>query len=271
MKKDIVNETFQKHLKLLHEHLNINEYFYDQDPSQYKRVPNSPSRWDDVATTGGEMRADLDGYRNDPRDKLGPYVSPEEKAREKFSNTVAGYARNNGFDVRYLIRYLNQIEEKHRNNWKETDDFIGSWMYDPDKFEKNAFKRWAEQDKEESDRDYERRRKKDKEEAPAREINSAAENIRMEMTQLIHSIGTIRWQVFKLKNPEEKLKYLSDYFEKNEDKLKSYGKIGPSGYNDLKPYFDKYSNNDEKAKLILLAAIKAMEKDPDRKRGFFEQ
>ena len=134
MSKDILSETFQKHLKLLHKHLNINEDAWND------YVRPTGNRWDDVATTGGEMRADLDGYRNDPRDKLGPYVSPEEKAREKFSNTVAGYARNNGFDVRYLIRYLNQIEEKHRNNWKETDDFIGSWMYDPDKFEKNGQK-----------------------------------------------------------------------------------------------------------------------------------
>lgn len=270
MKKDIANETFQKHLKLLHEHLNINEKFYDQDPSQYKRVPNSPSRWDDVATTGGEMRADGDGYRNDPRDKLGPYVSPEEIARNEFSKTVAGYARNNGFDVRHLIRYLNQIKEQDRNNWKETDHFIGSWMYDSDKFEKNDFKRWAEQDKYQSDRDYERRQKKDKEEAPAREINSKAFDIKRDMTLLIRSIGTIKWQLFKLKNPEEKLKYLSDYFEKNKVKL-TKGHFERESYEDLKPYFDKYSNNDEKAKLILLAAIKASEKDPDRKRGFFEQ
>ena len=266
MKKDIVNETFQKHLKLLHEHLNINEDAWND------YVRPTGNRWDDVATTGGEMRADLDGYRNDPRDKLGPYVSPEEEAREKFSNTVAGYARNNGFDVRYLIRYLNQIKEKYRNNWKETDDFIGSYMYarESDKFEKNAFKRWAEQDKEESDRDYERRQKKDKEEAPSREINSKAFGITRDMTLLIRSIGTIKWQLFKLKNPEEKLKYLSDYFEKNKVKL-TKGHFERESYEDLKPYFDKYSNNDEKAKLILLAAIKASEKDPDRKRGFFEQ
>jgi len=251
MKKDIVNETFQKHLKLLHEHLNINEGEY----SGYE---------------SGELRADLDGYKTDPRDKLPRYVSPEEEAREKFNATVAGYARNNGFDVRYLIRYLNQIKEKRRNDWKETDPFIGSWMYDSDKFDKDAFKRWAEQDKEESDRDYERRRKKDKEEAPSREIESKAFEIKRAMIWLIRSIGTIKWQLFKLKNPEEKLKYLSDYFDKNKAKL-TKGHFDRESYEDLEPYFDKYSNNDEKAKLILLAAIKAMEKDPDRKRGFFEQ
>ena len=96
------------------------------------------------------------------------------------------------------------------------------------------------------------------------------EEIKRDMIWLIRSIGTIKWQLFKLKNPEEKLKYLSDYFEKNEDKLKSYGKMGPSGYNDLKPYFDKYSNNDKKAKLILLAAIKKVQ-NSDTGRGFFEQ
>lgn len=142
-------------------------------------------------------------------------------------------------------------------------------MYGSDKFDKDAFKRWAEQDKEESDRDYERRRKKDKEEAPAREINTKAFYITRDMTRLIHSIGTIKWQLFKLKNPEQKLEYLSDYFEKNKNKLtKSH--FDRESYNDLKPYFDKYSNNDEKAKLILLAAIKASEKESDA-RGFFEQ
>ena len=259
---DKLNETFQKHLKLLHEHLNINEAYGDPQHLDWAmRDRGQRPDWDPDGYTGIRQPSSYRPARN---------YDPEQEAREKFSNSVEGYARNNGFDVNRLIRYLNLIKQNHRNNWKETDEFIGSWFYDSDKFDKDAFKRWAEQDKEESDRDYERRRKKDKEEAPAREINSAAENIRMEMTQLIHSIGTIRWQVFKLKNPEEKLKYLSDYFEKNEDKLKSYGKVGPNGYNDLKPYFDKYSNNDEKAKLILLTAIKKVQ-NSDIGRGFFEQ
>ena len=266
MSKDILSETFQKHLKLLHKHLNINEDAWND------YVRPTGNRWDDVATTGGEMRADLDGYRNDPRDKLGPYVSPEEEAREKFSKTVAGYARNyldrkeNG-----LVRYLNQIKYHDKNNWKTTDIFEPHHHTDRyANFDNDAFKRWAERDKEESDRDYERRRKKDKEEAPSREIESKAFEIKRDMIWLIRSIGTIKWQLFKLKNPEEKLKYLSDYFDKNKAKL-TKGHFDRESYEDLEPYFDKYSNNDEKAKLILLAAIKAMEKDPDRKRGFFEQ
>ncbi len=250
---DKLNETFQKHLKLLHEHLNINEGEY----SGYEY---------------GELRADLDGYKTDPRDKLPRYVSPEERAREKFSETVAGYARENGFDVNRLIRYLNLKKAERRNDWKETDQFRGTDFfigYRSDKFDKDDFKRWAERDKEESDRDYERRRQKDKEEAPSREINTAASYITRDMRWLIHSIGTIKWQLFKLKNPEQKLEYLSDYFEKNKNKLtKDY--FGRESYDDLKPYFDKYSNNDEKAKLILLAAIKASEKQP-YPRGFFEQ
>lgn len=259
---DKLNETFKKHLKLLHEHLNINEAYGDPQHLDWAmRDRGQRPDWDPDGLTGIRQPSSYRPARN---------YDPEQEAREKFSNSVEGYARNNGFDVNRLIRYLNLIKQNHRNNWKETDKFIGSWFYDSDKFDEQEYKRWADRDKEESDRDYERRRKKDKEEAPAREINSAAENIRMEMTQLIHSIGTIRWQVFKLKNPEEKLKYLSDYFEKNEDKLKSYGKVGPNGYNDLKPYFDKYSNNDEKAKLILLTAIKKVQ-NSDIGRGFFEQ
>jgi len=252
-----LNETFQKHLKLLHKHLNINEAYGDAAHINWvMRDPGQRPDWDPDGLTGIKQ----------PSYRPSRNYDPEEEEREKYSNSVAGYARNNGFDVNSLIRYLNLIKQNHRNNWKVTDKFIGSWMYDSDKFDKQEYKRWADRE----DRDYERRRKKDKEEAPAREINNAAENIRMEMTELIHSIGTIRWQVFKLKNPEEKLKYLSDYFEKNEDKLKDYGKLGPDRYNDIKPYFDKYSNNDEKAKLILLTAIKKVQ-NSDIGRGFFEQ
>jgi hypothetical protein len=220
----------------------------------------------------GELRADLDGYKIDPRDKLPRYVIPEEEAREKFSKTVAGYARNYLYnDDNGLVRYLNKIKYGNKNNWETTDIFEPDLSgYGYDKFDKDDYKRWAERDKEDSARDYKNWKEKEEREKPAREINRAAESIRMEMTQLIHSIGTIRWQVFKLKNPEEKLKYLSDYFEKNEDKLKRYGKVGPNGYNDLKPHFDKYSNNDEKAKLILLTAIKKVQ-NSDLGRGFFEQ
>ena len=117
---------------------------------------------------------------------------------------------------------------------------------------------------------YRAKEEKEKQEAPAREIESKAFEIKRAMIWLIHSIGTIKWQLFKLKNPREKLKYLSDYFEKNKVKL-TKGVLDREKYEDLEPYFDKYSNNDEKAKLILLAAIKASEKDPDSKRGFFEQ
>ena len=262
MKKDIVNETFQKHLKLLHEHLNINEAYGDPQHLDWAmRDRGQRPDYDPDGYTGIRQPSSYRPARN---------YDPEQEAREKFSNSVAGYARNNGFDVNRLIRYLNLIKEKRRNDWKETDDFIGSWMYDSDKFDKDAFKRWAEQDKEESDRDYERRQKKDKEEAPSREIESKAFEIKRAMIWLIRSIGTIKWQLFKLKNPEEKLVYLSDYFDKNKAKL-TKGHFDRESYEDLEPYFDKYSNNDEKAKLILLAAIKASEKDPDRKRGFFEQ
>ena len=264
MKKDIVNETFQKHLKLLHEHLNINEAYGDAAHLDFAmRDRGERPDYDPDGYTGIRQPSSYRPARN---------YDPEQEAREKFSNSVAGYARNNGFDVNSLIRYLNLIKEKRRNDWKETDDFIGSWMYDSDKFDKDAFKRWAEQDKEESDRDYERRRKKDKEEAPSREIESKAFEIKRAMIWLIRSIGTIKWQLFKLKNPEEKLKYLSDYFDKNKAKL-TKGHFERESYENLKPYFDKYSNDiyDEKAKLVLLAAIKASEKDPDSKRGFFEQ
>jgi len=45
MKKDIVNETFKKHLKLLHEHLNINEYspFEGQNSSDFDKIKHKLS------------------------------------------------------------------------------------------------------------------------------------------------------------------------------------------------------------------------------------
>lgn len=258
---DKLNETFQKHLKLLHEHLNINEAYGDPAHLDWAmRDPGQRPDWDPDGLTGIKQPSSYRPARN---------YDPEEEAREKFSKSVAGYARNNGFDVYNLIRYLNLIKHKHKNNWKETDEFKGYGSYESDKFDKDEYKRWAVRDKEESNRDYERRRKKDKEEAPSREINTKASYIIKDMIRLIRSIGTIKWQLFKLKNPEEKLEYLSNYFEKNKNKLtKDY--FDRQSYNDLKPYFDKYSINDEKAKLILLAAIKASEKESGA-RGFFEQ
>ena len=259
---DKLNETFQKHLKLLHEHLNIKEAYGDPAHLDWAmRDQGQRPDWDPDGVTGIRQSSPYRPERN---------YDPEEEAREKFNATVAGYAKNNQFDVYRLIRYLNQTKHQHKNNWKETDEFKGYGSYESDKFDKEAYKRWADRDREQSNRDYERRQKKDKEEAPSREIDHEAENIRIEMNTLIHSIGTIKWQVFKLKNPEEKLKYLSDYFEKNEDKLKSYKELGPNNYNELKAYFDKYSNNDQKAKLILLTAIKKAQKS-DTGRGFFEQ
>jgi len=152
----MVNETFQRHLKLLHNKLNLNEagfYAPSQDPRDWKRIPNSPSRWDDVATTGGEMRSDGDGYKTDPRDKLGPYVSPEEEARNKFKETVAGYARYYlNTDEYNFVRYLNQIKYQGKNNWEKTDNFK---PYDvrgsSAKFDTGAYKSWTEREKEYSD------------------------------------------------------------------------------------------------------------------------
>ena len=260
MKKDIVNETFQKHLKLLHKHLNINEGYGDPAYNDWAmRDQGVRPDWDPDGLTGIRQPSSWDS----------PTITPEQEAearkRAVFPKTVAGYAQNNRFDAYHLKIYLNQIKCQGKNNWKTTDIFEPhrSPRHYPE-FDQNMFKMWAERDKEESDRNYEKRQKKEKEEAPSREINSKVSVIRSDMTQLIHNIGIIKWQVFKLQNPEQKLKYLSDYFKKNKDKLKKVQ------YERLKPYFDLYSKNDKNAKLILLAAIKACEKDASA-RGFFEQ
>ena len=254
MKKDIVNETFQKHLKLLHEHLNINEAYGDAAHLDFAmRDRGERPDWDPDGVTG--IRGPT------------PYRSPK---------TIDKYAKEVGWDdsmTRSYIKWLNSKSGYGGNGWSHSSHYNGtgdSYMFRD--WKKEEDEKWNEKwNKTQKEIDaYRAKEEKEKQEAPAREIESKAFGITRDMTLLIRSIGTIKWQLFKLKNPEEKLKYLSDYFEKNEDKLKSYGKIGPSGYNDLKPYFDKYSNNDEKAKLILLAAIKKVQ-NSDIGRGFFEQ
>ena len=250
MKKDIVNETFQKHLKLLHEHLNINEAYGDAAHLDFA-----------MRDRGERPDYDPDGYTGIRQPSS--YSSPK---------TIDKYAKEVGWDeemTRSFITWLNSASGYGGNGWTRYSHYNGEGgSYRFHDWKKEEDEKWNEKQKEMDA--YRTKVEKEKQEAPAREINNAAEIIRIDMTQLIHSIGLIKWQVLKLKNPEEKLKYLSDYFEKNEDKLKSYGKIGPSGYNDLKPYFDKYSNNDKKAKLILLAAIKKVQ-NSDTGRGFFEQ
>jgi hypothetical protein len=262
---DKLNETFQKHLKLLHEHLNINEAYGDPAHLDWAmRDRGERPDWDPDGLTGIRQPSSYRPARN---------YDPEEEKRDQFNKTVAGVARNMGVNGYDLVRYLNQIKQDGKKDWETTDELNPDkdrQLYGHDNFDKAAFKRWLERDKEESERSYKTRQEKDKLEAPSREINSAAEAIRPDMTQLIHSIGLIKWQVFKLKSYEGKLKYLSDHFEKNEDKLKNDTFKYTSGYEDLKPYFDKYSKNDQKAKLILLAAIKKSEKSWAA-RGFFEQ
>jgi hypothetical protein len=267
----MVNETFQRHLKLLHNKLNLNE-----DP-YYQQLPRTGDNWHDVQRPTGN-RWDSGAFATNvtiaPRenDYTDRYVSPEERARNEFSKTVAGYARDYLHnDYNGLVRYLNQIKYQDKNNWKTTDIFEPNPRTDSyAKFDKDAFKRWAERDKEEHERSYKNREEKEKREAPSREIESKASDITRAMTMIIRSIGLIKWQLFKLKNPEEKLKYLSDYFEKNKDKL-TKGHFERESYDDIKPYFDKYKDTyDQKAEDILLTALKNSEKDSGA-RGFFEQ
>ena len=250
MKKDIVNETFQKHLKLLHEHLNINEAYGDAAHLDFA-----------MRDRGERPDYDPDGVTGIRQPSS--YSSPK---------TIDKYAKEVGWDDSMIISYINWLNSESGyggNGWSRYSHYNGTGTsYKFHDWKKEDDEKWNEKQKEIDA--YQTKREKEKQEAPAREIESKAFEIKRAMIWLIHSIGTIKWQLFKLKNPREKLKYLSDYFEKNKVKL-TKGVLDREKYEDLEPYFDKYSNNDEKAKLILLAAIKASEKDPDSKRGFFEQ
>ena len=256
MSKDILSETFQKHLKLLHKHLNINEAYGDAAHLDFAmRDRGERPDWDPDGLTG--IRGPT------------PYRSPK---------TIDKYAKEVGWDdsmTRSYIKWLNSKSGYGGNGWSHSSHYNGtgdSYMFRD--WKKEEDEKWNEKwNKTQKEIDaYRAKEEKEKQEAPAREIESKAFGITRDMTLLIRSIGTIKWQLFKLKNPEEKLVYLSDYFDKNKAKL-TKGHFERESYENLKPYFDKYSNDiyDEKAKLILLAAIKASEKDPDSKRGFFEQ
>jgi len=249
MSKDILSETFQKHLKLLHKHLNINEAYGDPAHLDFAmRDRGQRPDWDPDGLTGIRQPSS--------------YSSPK---------TIDAYAKDVGWDDSMIISYiewLNSASGFGGNGWSRYSHYNGTGG-------DAAFHRWKKEDDEkwnEKQKEidaYRTKIEKEKQEAPSREINSKAFGITRAVTMIIRSIGLIKWQVFKLKNPEEKLKYLSDYFEKNKVKLtKDYSQR--ELYDDIKPYFDKYSNYDQQAKLILLAAIKASEKD-DGARGFFEQ
>ena len=249
MKKDIVNETFQKHLKLLHEHLNINEAYGDAAHLDFA-----------MRDRGERPDYDPDGYTGIRQPSS--YSSPK---------TIDKYAKEVGWDDSMIISYINWLNSESGyggNGWSRYSHYNGTGTsYKFHDWKKEDDEKWNEKQKEIDA--YQTKREKEKQEAPAREIESKAFEIKRAMIWLIHSIGTIKWQLFKLKNPREKLKYLSDYFEKNKVKL-TKGVLDREKYEDLEPYFDKYSNNDEKAKLILLAAIKKVQ-NSDTGRGFFEQ
>ena len=249
MKKDIVNETFQKHLKLLHEHLNINEAYGDAAHLDFA-----------MRDRGERPDYDPDGVTGIRQPSS--YSSPK---------TIDKYAKEVGWDDSMIISYINWLNSESGyggNGWSRYSHYNGTGTsYKFHDWKKEDDEKWNEKQKEIDA--YQTKREKEKQEAPAREIESKAFEIKRAMIWLIHSIGTIIWQLFKLKNPREKLKYLSDYFEKNKVKL-TKGVLDREKYEDLEPYFDKYSNNDEKAKLILLAAIKKVQ-NSDTGRGFFEQ
>ena len=90
MKKDIVNETFQKHLKLLHEHLNINEAYGDAAHLDFA-----------MRDRGERPDYDPDGYTGIRQPSS--YRSPK---------TIDKYAKEVGWDdsmTRSYIKWLNSL------------------------------------------------------------------------------------------------------------------------------------------------------------------
>lgn len=258
MSKDILSETFQKHLKLLHKHLNINEDQY------YQQLPRTGDNWHDVQRPTGN-RWDSGAFATNvtiaPRenDYTGPYVSPEEEARNKFKETVAGYARYSlSTDEDNFVRYLNQIKYQGKNNWKKTDNFKPYDHTNDSKFDTGAYKSWTEREKQYSD---------------ISDINqkerNEVEKLKKPVSSLIQTLGTIGWQKYKRLDNKRKIARLLSLALIPDNKQKLKAELG-SNYDEL---LNRLKNADYKKDVqdvkILTLAIEKAEKMLGR--GFFEQ
>ena len=239
---DKLNETFQKHLKLLHEHLNISEAYGDAAHLDWVKNQRQDRRvdWDPDGVTG--TRVD------------DPYTG---------RLTINGYAKKVGWDDSMIQTYLYWLNNVWRGgtgyDWSRNSTYNGTgdssefhnWMKD------NARKSQAKQEKELEN-----------------EIENISDDLKNPMSGLIKTFGTFGWQKYKRKNPEEKIKELLAQAVNNEEKVKK--EIGDSDYDTLLKYLNdaEYSflkhgeYNQKKYTEIMNRTIQKAEKQLGR--GFFE-
>lgn len=238
---DKLNETFQKHLKLLHEHLNINEAY--GDPAHLDSAMRDKGQrpdWDPDGVTGIRQSS--------------PYTRI----------TISDYAKKAGWDddmIKTYIYWLNNVWNGGEGyGWGRNSTYNGTgdssefhnWMKD------NVRKSQAKQEKE-----FER------------EIENISDDLKIPMSGLIKTFGTFGWQKYKRKNTKEKTEKLLDQAVNNEEKVKK--EIGDNEYDTLLKYlkdaayvdlrYDEHEKN--KSTEIMNRTIEKAEKLLGR--GFFEQ
>ena len=243
MKKDIVNETFQKHLKLLHEHLNINEDAWND------YVRPTGNTWDPDRNAGIRQPS---SYRTD--------------------RTIRDFVKDKGWDdakIQTYMWYLNNVHSPegdstgHKITLDSSKDGIGYKLV-------AGFDEWL--------KDYAQKFKEKKEKELEKELGNELENVsddlKIPMAGLIKTFGTFGWQKYKRKNIKEKISKLASQAANNEEKVKK--EIGDKDYDKLIKYlrdaefaFLKDEYNEKKYTDIMNRTIEKAEKMLGR--GFFEQ
>lgn len=243
---DKLNETFQKHLKLLHEHLNISEAYGDPAHLDWAmRDKGQRPDWDPDGVTGIKEPS--------------PYRKPR---------TLYSFAKDQGWDsdmTQTYIYWLNKVKfpnSTHPVHYDTSEHLIDGFV--------GEFNVWLKKHAQESREEKEKELEKKFE----REIENISDDLATPMSGLIKTFGTFGWQKYKRKNPEEKTEKLLDQAVNNEEKVKK--EIGDNEYDTLLKYLkdaayaDLRFNDYEKKKSteIMNRTIEKAEKLLGR--GFFE-
>ena len=245
---DKLNETFKKHLKLLHEHLNINEAYGD------------PAHLDWVKNHQRDRRVDWDpdGITGTKYDE--PYREPR---------TLRDFAKDQGWDHDKTILYMYWLNNVKFPN-STTPVSIGTSEHLIDGFV-GDFNVWLK----DSAKKHKEQKEKELEKKLENEIENVSDDLKIPLGGLIKTFGTFGWQKYKRKNTEEKIKVLASQAVNNEEKVKK--QIGDNEYDKLLKHLNDAefaflkSNEYEKKKSteIMNRTIEKAEKWLGR--GFLEQ
>lgn len=236
---DKLNETFQKHLKLLHKKLNINEAY--GDAASVNHALNARTvrpDWDPDGVTGIRQRE-----------------------AEPYRQTISDYAKKVDWDdvtLSYYLYWLNNVWNNGRGSgWTGGSTYNGTG-------DSHEFHNWMKREQEKHTSEKKEKREK--------EIENKSESLKVVMGSLIKTIGVFRWQKYKRMSDEEKISELTQQIN-TEQAQKKIGDL--HNYEELKKYledaehfsFDKH--NKKLATDIIISTIEKAEKWLGR--GFFEE